>query len=101
MTQLVSVKEFKVAYWEDGKTMKGKMFNTLIEAQSFIETLPSSTIYTLMRGKNIEGEDSFSWTVLSNGVGKFLPGMSFAYRHKGVIGLTLGASLIYAVFRKR
>ena len=87
---LVELKRYKVAYWQDGSVLNSQMFDTLSQAESFTQKLSTSTLYTIMESKEI-GDGSYSWTVLKNGVGKFLPTMSALYRQKTAIGIGIAS----------
>ena len=94
---MVKLEKYKVAYWTDGQTLKSKMFRSLSGARGFMKTLPKGTISTLMEAKDI-GEGEYSWSVLSDGVGKYLPAMTKVFQNRMVIGLSLLG--LYAITRK-
>jgi hypothetical protein len=96
---LVKLKRYKVAYWQDGSVLNSQMFDTLSQAESFTQKLSKSTLYTIMESK-VVGDGSYSWTVLKNGVGRFLPTMSKLYRKKTTIGIGI-ASLILVIFGRQ
>ena len=98
MTQMVPIKEYKVAYWTGGKILNSKMFDTQKEAKTFICGLPSTTVVTLMKLQNA-GDGSYSWSVLDQGAGKFLPALSWIYANRKAVGIGLGAFVLYKVLK--
>ena len=98
MTQMVPLKEYKVAYWTGGEVLQSKMFDTLKEAKMFACGLPKTTVYTIMQSKTV-GDGSYSWVVLPDGVGGILPKLSWIYSNRKPVGYALGAFVLYKVLR--
>ena len=87
----VTLHRFKVAYWTDGKLVQSKMFRSLSGARGFIDTLPKGTVSTLMEAETI-GDSEYSWKVLPDGVGKYLPVMTTVFQNRlwACLGLMVG-----------
>ena len=95
---LVPLKEYKVAYWTGGKVLNSQMFDTLQEARFFIAGLPKTDVYTLMQSKDI-GDGSYSWFVLEDGAGRYLPALSWMYQNRQPIGYAIGLYVLYKVLK--
>jgi hypothetical protein len=98
MSTMVPIKEYKVAFWTGGKVLNSKMFDTEKEAKGFICSLPKTTVVTLMKLQNA-GDGSYSWSVLDEGAGKFLPTMSWLYANRKPVGIGLGVFVLYKVLK--
>lgn len=98
MTQMVPLKEYKVAYWTGGKILKSKLFDTESEAQAYLCRLPSVAVVSLMK-LHTTSDGSYSWVILDKGAGRFLPAMSWMYANRKPIGIGCGIFVLYKVLK--
>lgn len=95
---LVPLKQYKVAYWKGGDVLNSQMFDTIDDARRFISELSKDDIYTLMQSKDV-GNGSYSWMVLEDGVGVFIPALSWVYRNRKPVGYGLGLYVLYKILK--
>lgn len=102
MSQMVKLDKFKVAYWNPSTAhlMHSKMVPTYEAAQKIAQKVSENGfIYTIMESKKV-GDSSYSWTVLDDGVGYYIPLASKVWQNKKPIGYGLGALILYRMIFK-
>lgn len=102
MEQMVKLDKFKVAYWNPSTAhlMHSKMVPTYAAAQELAQKVKSNGfIYTIMEANNV-GNGKYSWNVLNDGVGAYLPMASKVWQYKKQIGYGIGGIILYRLIFK-
>ena len=100
--QMVKLDKFKVAYWNPSTAhlMHSKMVPTYDAAQKLAQKVKSNGfIYTIMEANSV-GDGKYSWKVLDDGVGAYLPLASKAWKYKKQIGYGIGGIILYRLIFK-
>ena len=85
------VKEYKVAYWTNGNVLQSRMFDTLISAKEFVDSLSFDYLATVMQLQGNTNGD-YTWKVLPISTGRLIPFSTSLYKHRYtflVIGLLM------------
>ena len=75
------VKEYKVAYWDNGKLLQSRMFDDLLSATNFVDTLSPKYLSTIMQLESKNNGD-YTWKILPYSVGKLIPLSTTLYQYK-------------------
>jgi hypothetical protein len=102
MEQLVKLDKFKIAYWNPSTAhlIHSKMVPTYVAAQSIAQKVKANGfIYTIMESQTVS-DGKYSWKVLDDGVGSYLPMASKAWQYKKQIGYGLVGIVLYRLIFK-
>lgn len=102
MEQMVKLDKFKIAYWNPSTAhlMHSKMVPTYEAAQKIAQKVKANGfLYTIMESNSV-GNGKYSWKVLDDGVGSYLPIASKAWQYKKQIGYGLGGIILYRLIFK-
>ena len=98
------VGKYKVAWWSGGTVLDSKMFDSLDAARLFMMNLPKGTVSTIMKRRAVMTSTpqkfDYSWEMLSDGAGKFVPAASWVYKNRKTVGYTLAAIVAYRLIFK-
>jgi len=78
------VKEYKVAYWNDGNVLQSRMFDTLVSANEFVDSLSFDYLVTVMQLQSNTNGD-YVWKVLPISTGRYIPFSTSLYKHRYTI----------------
>ena len=101
--EMVPIAKFKVAWFEDGKTVHSAMFDTHDDALKFAKIMKQKgNIVTLMELKHADTiHRRYDWIVHAFDVGDALHWLAIIYRHKLWIALGLGAFFAHRSGKKK
>lgn len=102
MAQMVKIEKFKIAYWNPSTAslMHSKMVPTYVDAQKVARKVSQNGfMYTIMESEKV-GDGSYSWKVLDDGIGKYIPVASQLWEHKKPIGYGIVGIMLYRLIFK-
>ena len=100
--KLVTIDRYKIAYWNPSTAhlIHSKMVPTYEAAQKVAQKVKTNGfIYTIMESKSV-GDGKYSWEVLDDGVGAYLPFASKVWQYKKQIGYGVAGIVLYRLIFK-
>jgi hypothetical protein len=101
-TQIAKIDKYKIAYWNPrtSTVMHSKMVPTYQAAQKVANKVSKNGfMYTIMESTNVTGT-GYTWKVLDDGAGQWLPIASKAWEHRKPIGYGLVGIMLFRLIFK-